>query len=197
MTEPDKTRPDRYRLAQATRRLLNAVLVMNPDTDLGVTADRVENLAVEVEKYPAEPDRQRGHGNYRRRSPLVGRNNAMAPPFTYNFDSDRVSMRGTFGLAYEGPPGFVHGGWISLAFDEIMGMANAIEGHVALTARLTVKYRKPTPVHKEVVIEANTERVNGRRVTTVGTLSVDGVITAEAEGLFIKLGAQQDEEYFG
>ncbi|GDX30967.1 aromatic compound degradation protein PaaI [Actinomycetes bacterium] len=193
----DPARPERYRLTKATRRLIEAVRKMDPDVDLSQIAAQVEKLTSEVEKHQIEIGEQRGRGNYRRRSPLVGRSNAMAPPFTYEFDSDQVAVHGTFGLAYEGPPGFVHGGWISLAFDEIMGMANAIGGHVALTARLTVKYREPTPLEQPVRIEAHTKKVEGRRITTIGTLSVGEKVTAEAEGLFIALDEKRTKKHFG
>jgi acyl-coenzyme A thioesterase PaaI-like protein len=105
--------------------------------------------------------------------------------------------RGTFGTVYQGPPGYVHGGWVALAFDEALGMANIACGHPGLTGRLTVRYRRPTPLHEPVVLDAHTSSVEGRRITTVGTLRTGDAITAEAEGLFVILGAARSLEYFG
>jgi hypothetical protein len=48
-----------------------------------------------------------------------------------------------------------------------------------------------------VRLVARTERVDGRRITTRGTLFVDDVVTAEAEGVFVRLGAERALEYFG
>jgi acyl-coenzyme A thioesterase PaaI-like protein len=91
----------------------------------------------------------------------------------------------------------VHGGWIALAFDEMLGMANIASGHPGMTGRLSVRYRRPTPLHSPIEFEAWTEEVDGRRVVTRGTLSVDGVVTAEAEGLFVVIDLEKALEYFG
>ncbi|MEX2256095.1 MAG: PaaI family thioesterase, partial [Acidimicrobiia bacterium] len=120
-----------------------------------------------------------------------------APPFDFELSGRGIVARGVFGTVYQGPPGYVHGGWVALAFDEALGMANTASGHPGLTGRLTVRYRRPTPLHTEVVFEAHTARVDGRRITTVGTLHADGKVTAEAEGLFVVLGTERSLEYFG
>ena len=121
----------------------------------------------------------------------------MAPPLSYEIDGSRVLVRGRFGAPCEGPPGYVHGGWIALAFDEALGMANVASGHSGMTGRLTVRYRRPTPLHTDVLLEAWTERVDSRRFTNVGTLRVGSDITAQAEGLFIAIDADRALEYFG
>ena len=46
---------------------------------------------------------------------------------------------------YEGPPGYVHGGCVALAFDELLGMVNVLNGLGGLTGKLTVRYRRPDP----------------------------------------------------
>jgi acyl-CoA thioesterase FadM len=86
-----------------------------------------------------------------------------------------------------GMPGFVHGGWIAQFFDEIMGRANLFTGGVFVTARLTVKYRRPTPVGVEVMARATRQHVDGRRVEVHATISVDGTVTAESDALFVSL----------
>jgi acyl-coenzyme A thioesterase PaaI-like protein len=118
-------------------------------------------------------------------------------PLEHDVGPDGVVARGSFDAAYEGPPGYVHGGWVALAFDEALGMATIAAGHPGMTARLTVRYRRPTPLDVQVRLVARTERVDGRRITTRGTLFVDDVVTAEAEGVFVRLGAERGLEYFG
>ena len=76
-------------------------------------------------------------------------------------------------------------------------MANAAAGHSGMTARLTIRYRRPTPLHIPVRIDARTERVEGRRIVTVGTLHVADQLTAEAEGLFVSISDDRAREYFG
>src|SRR5437762_514631 len=67
----------------------------------------------------------------------------------------------------------------------------------ALPGRLSVRYRRPTPLHRPMVFEGWTDQVDGRRVVTRGTLTVDGSITAEAEGLFVVIDLDRAVEYFG
>jgi acyl-coenzyme A thioesterase PaaI-like protein len=121
----------------------------------------------------------------------------MAPPVEYEYRDGRLFGRGVFHAAYEGPPGYVHGGWIALAFDEILGMANIAGGHPGMTGRLSVRYRRPTPLHTELRFEAWTEQVDGRRIVTRGTLEANGLVTAEAEGLFVVIDPERAIEYFG
>jgi acyl-coenzyme A thioesterase PaaI-like protein len=137
------------------------------------------------------------HTDYLPRSPFVGVANPVAVPFTSEFRDGRLFAEGTFHAAYEGPPGYVHGGWIALAFDEILGMANIASGHPAMTGKLTVRYRRPTPLHTSVLLEAWTDHVDGKRVITRGTMTAGDTVTAEAEGLFVKIGPERAMEYFG
>jgi hypothetical protein len=43
-------------------------------------------------------------------SPIMGLANPIAPRMKIEWAGDKIVMRGTFGSAYEGPPGSVHGG---------------------------------------------------------------------------------------
>lgn len=194
--------PGRLRLTAAARGLLDAVLMARADDhELDAAARDVERLVGRLERATAEPltepPRERRHDDYLPRSPLVGELNAAAPPFDWTFSSGRMRARGVFGTAHEGPPGYVHGGWVALAFDEALGIANVAAGNPGMTARLTIRYRRPTPLHAEIVLDAWTARVEGRRIHTVGTMSAGGVVTAEAEGIFVNIGAERALEYFG
>ena len=54
-----------------------------------------------------------------------------------------------------------------------------------MTAHLGVRYRKPTPLAPTWSSTCHGREVHGRRVKTHGTLSADGTVTAESEGLFV------------
>ena len=56
-----------------------------------------------------------------------------------------------------------------------------------MTGTLTVKYRKPTPLHTPLLFEAEFVRIEGRKIFTRATLSAEGVLRAEAEGIFISV----------
>jgi acyl-coenzyme A thioesterase PaaI-like protein len=204
--------PGRLRLSGSARRLVDAVVstVGAPDADLDATAAAVDELvdrllacavapdpAVDEATATPEDPRPRRHTDFVPRSPLVGPANPVSPPFEWEFRDGRLHAHGVFTAAFEGPPGYVHGGWVALAFDEALGLANVASGHGGLTGRLTVRYRRPTPLHRELRIEAHTSRVDGRRLTTVGNLFDGDTLLAEAEGLFVGLGAERALEYFG
>ena len=72
----------------------------------------------------------------------------LSPPATWTFDAGVLDLRVTFGAAYEGPPGHLHSGFIALVFDELLAMATVLTGESGLTGKLSVRYRRPTPLHE-------------------------------------------------
>jgi acyl-coenzyme A thioesterase PaaI-like protein len=93
----------------------------------------------------------------------------------------------TFGYQYEGPPTCVHGGVIAEMFDELLGSANVITDQGGMTGTLTVRYRKPTPLLAELDLVARMTRTEGRKIFAWGGMYHRGVLTAEAEGIFIRM----------
>jgi len=66
-----------------------------------------------------------------------------------------------------------------------------------MTARLTVRYRRPTPLHTVLTLEGWNTNVDGRRILTQGRLIDGDTVLAEAEGLFVAIGRERTLEYFG
>lgn len=120
-------------------------------------------------------------------SPVRGQANALAPPMDLWLDGDRVRATATFGAAYEGPPGCVHGGFVAAAFDELLGATQSLSGSPGMTARLVVNYRSPTPLHTELRFDGTMDQVDGRKIWTSGRLYAGDVLCAESEGLFISI----------
>jgi len=89
------------------------------------------------------------------------------------------------GLAHEGPPHGVHGGVIAAVFDELLGHAQHAHGIQALTASLTVRYRALTPIDQDLELSAQVVHVEGRRWHGKATCRVGGILTAEADALFV------------
>ncbi len=125
-------------------------------------------------------------------SPLIGPLNPLAPPITIAIDATTVTGTVVFGGAYEGPPGCVHGGFIAAAFDEVLGVTQGMSGTPGMTARLTIQYRSPSPLHQELRFVGNIDHIDGRKIFTRGELRVaaDDRLCAEAEGLFISMNAE-------
>jgi acyl-coenzyme A thioesterase PaaI-like protein len=158
-------------------------------------ADDLAAIAAKLEDYPqgalyfgfaeaANAGDERASFDY---SPLMGRANPLAPPIEMEVEDDVVVGRVTFGAAYEGPPGCLHGGFVAAAFDELLGLTQSLTGKPGMTARLTVQYRSPTPLHQPLRLEGRVTGVDGRKIHTHGRLLAGDVLTAEAEGLFVSI----------
>lgn len=196
--------PARERLAASARRLIDAVLTVDvDDARLDTAAEATEAALAAPAAAPGEGERtrrrpgERRHEDYLPHSPLVGALHPAAAPFEWDFRDGRFVADGVLGAAFEGPPGYVHGGWVALMFDEALGMANVVGGNAGMTARLTVRYRRPTPLRTPLRLEAWTRAREGRRITTTGTLHAGETLCAEAEALFVQIGAERALEYFG
>ena len=198
--------PERAELASAIRTLIDSAMSIedvDPETMRSV-AQEVEKLSFRLGRGRDEGAgyRPRTHGDYLPRSPIVGEASPLSPRLDWEVVTRAdgtlgVEARGTFGAAYEGPPSFVHGGWVACTFDEVLGIANIVSGNPGMTARLIVHYRHPTPLFRELRVQAWVERVEGRRVMSRAEMYDGDTLTAEAEGLFVQPRPELAEQYFG
>lgn len=197
---------ERRRLSDAVRHLVDVVLTAEsvPKAELTRAAEIVEELNAHLDdRVPHErPEGERSGPvrnatDYLPRSPFVGTLNPMSPPFSKAWSDGRMRCDGSFGARYEGPPGYVHGGWIALAFDELLGMTSIRAKHAGLTGKLTIRYLRPTPLHTPLAFEGWIDRIEGRRSVVRATVSANGHVTAECEGLFIMIDPATAAQYFG
>jgi uncharacterized protein (TIGR00369 family) len=87
---------------------------------------------------------------------------------------------------YEGPPGYLHGGIIAALLDEAMSKANRAQGVTAMTRQMQVEYLRPVPSGAAIRIEGRVTRSEGRKHWAEARIqSADGVVLAQANGLFI------------
>lgn len=119
--------------------------------------------------------------------PFLGPSHPLAPPIRIERHGDRAVGRVTFGHAYEGPPGAVHGGFVAAMFDLVLGSAASIAQRPGLTGTLTVRYRRATPLHREIRYEGWIERVEARKVIVAAVSTCDGEVVAEGEGIFVRV----------
>jgi acyl-coenzyme A thioesterase PaaI-like protein len=119
------------------------------------------------------------------RSPFSGRANPLAAPMTITVDGPVTRASATYGAAYEGPPDTLHGGFVAAAFDDLLGVAQMASGDAGFTGTLTVKMRRPTPLHTTIEYEAGVTSKEGRKITCWGRSTANGELVAEAECLFI------------
>jgi acyl-coenzyme A thioesterase PaaI-like protein len=118
------------------------------------------------------------------RSPITGQANPLAPPAVLRRDmaARRVTGEVTFGAAFEGAPGIVHGGFVAALLDEALGMATIFSGSTGMTVELVTRYRRHTPVATPLRLEARLVSTEGRRIRTAGELLCGDDVIAEARG---------------
>jgi hypothetical protein len=125
-------------------------------------------------------------------SPMLGMANPLAPPIALRLvDGSTCEGLATFGSAYEGPPGCVHGGYVAAAFDEVLGAAQSLSGTPGMTGTLTIVYRSPTPLNEELRITGRFDGTEGRKVFASGTLHAGDRLCAEATGVFISIDGER------
>jgi len=136
---------------------------------------------------------------YLDQSPIRGRMNPVAPPLEAEVverpDGARiVEGRARLGMAYEGPPHGVHGGWVAALFDDLLGAAQGLSERRGVTASLKVRYRDVTPVEEELRLAAWIDEVRGRRMLGRATCHAGDLLTAEAEALFVAVDFDEIRE---
>jgi hypothetical protein len=133
-------------------------------------------------------------------SPVTGVGNGIAPPVVMRRDGDGVTGSATLGLAYEGPPGFVHGGMSALVMDQVLGAAAIAAGRWGMTARLELDYRGPVPLRQPLQFRGRVAEDSGRKVVVTGSIALAAEperLLVEARGVFVMPRAEKMAGYFG
>lgn len=102
-----------------------------------------------------------------------------------------VTARFEVGPAHQGAPGLIHGGMLSLAFDEALGSVAWMLRVPAVTGRLETDFLRPVPIGRTVHITAWCAGVDGRKLyhRAEGRLDgPEGELVARASALFIQVG---------
>lgn len=194
---PEGKRLALHRIAAATRRLTDVLVETDaPEEELAAFANRIEAMVETLEAEPrnrplwgfAETSTGGDPVGFYDNSPLSGPANPLAPPLVLRSIGGEVQGSAIFGNAYEGPPGHVHGGFVAAAFDEVLGMVQSMTGNPGMTGTLTVRYRRPTPLHRELTFTGRVDRVEGRKIFVQSRLLAGEELCAEAEGIFISVG---------
>jgi hypothetical protein len=99
----------------------------------------------------------------------IGAYNACFPEYEIVVDGSRATGTVTFPLAFEGPPGIVHGGVLATFFDCVVQHHNCDVGVAGKTTSLLVEYRRPTPLDVPLAFEIDRE-ADERRISSQVTL---------------------------
>lgn len=188
------------KLASANEPLLSAVRAFNEaaalaDADPAVTSQVLEHLSRaqnlltserrRLHRLPFEGPavlREQGGGSWE-----TGSFSTTQPRLRLTLVDDEVHGDWRSGPLDEGPPNMVHGGISAYLLDMVSGILVQSLGVRAVTAELTIKYRRPVPLEADLELRAKLSSVDGRKYFVHGEIIVDGAISVESRGLFITI----------
>ncbi|MDT5193101.1 MAG: hypothetical protein QOI28_5352 [Mycobacterium sp.] len=190
--EYDRLRDVYEPLTQSLRRLIAAGIRTGVDEDTirdaGTAIDAIAETLERTQRDTTTMLRHAGTGRPTAwENPAIGVRNAIAPPMVIQQDDAGVCWSEfTLGMAYQGPPGLVHGGICALVLDHILGEA-ASDGLTKplFTGTITLRYLRGTPLGP-LRAEAFIERIEGIKTYARGYLSDADGRTVEADGVFIR-----------
>jgi uncharacterized protein (TIGR00369 family) len=117
-----------------------------------------------------------------------GAANPAGMRLTFELDLDACRTRGSLVLGpnYAGGAGFAHGGIIAVVLDEAMGKLSRIADEQAVTAEMSVEYKKPVPIDQPIHVEGWQEDVQGRNRFRVAEIrDAQGNLLARGKGRFV------------
>lgn len=187
----------RHRLAAATREL-NEKLVstdINPELAAALT-EKIEDLTAELSRA----EQVDGLVDMAKRGErgtidnvmgelvaMAGRSHPCSPDLVWQEEPNRITGTVTFGQAFEGPPGHVHGGWVAGVLDHLMGMTHVRTGYPGMTGGLSVRYLKPTPLNQVIEVSAEAMELDEKRTEVKAAMRYGDTITAKAEATFVRV----------
>lgn len=101
-------------------------------------------------------------------------------------ETDAVTARFRPAEFHRGTFGSLHGGLAVTALDEIMAWAGiVIEDVLCVTANIQIRFRRPVPIGRELIVRGRRLDRSGRRLRLTGELVSDGVIAIEGSGVYV------------
>jgi acyl-coenzyme A thioesterase PaaI-like protein len=91
---------------------------------------------------------------------------------------------------HQGAPGLAHGGIVAAALDEAMAFLLWLVERPAVTAHLEVDFRRPVPTGARLDLEADLDRIEGRKIFARVTARIGDEIVAEGRSLFVEVGME-------
>ena len=109
--------------------------------------------------------------------------------FDRSTEGEGVVARATLASQYQGWRGIAHGGIVMALLDEAMAHAAGFAGHRGVTATVSVRFRKPVPLERPILVRGH---VTWQRRNVLGVegniFDDDGTLLAHSEGSFVSRG---------
>jgi uncharacterized protein (TIGR00369 family) len=127
---------------------------------------------------------------------VCGDKNEIGLKARFYFDGEQATSEIVADELFAGYHGIYHGGIISTMLDEVMIKALLARGIFAVTAELTVKFKRPVRTGDKVLFSGReVTSARDRIFTTEGRAqAADGTLYAEATGKYIAAGPDLREE---
>lgn len=183
---------ERRQLGEALRRLLDVAVQTGADRDvLAAAASAVDQVTQSLAGSTLQPDDSLAEDSYRSHMSLVGGlSHPAAPQLVMTVNGDDATGEVVVGPLFQGGPGLVHGGVVALLIDDAMGCVAARPDRPAMTVKLALRYRRPTPLAVPLTVTAALQRIEGRQLHLSASIVADGQVTVEADGVFLVLTAE-------
>src|SRR3990172_8660966 len=123
-----------------------------------------------------------------------GRDNDRGLGLRFRVEDGREVAEFTPEQFLQGFPRYMHGGGVATVLDEAMGWAAYAAGVWAMTAKFTMRFRRPTPLQQQVRLSGWLTRDRGRFLELRAEMrSRHGHLLAEADGVFVRLDGERAE----
>jgi hypothetical protein len=174
--------------AAALRRVTSLLLALETEEpEVGrLITDLERTEAALSARVPPDPAPRVGAGVsgdgrvYLDHSRDIGAFNPCFPDYGIEVDGDRATGEVAFPIAYEGPPGLVHGGFLSLFFDCAVQQHNCDLGEAGKTTSLSIRFRRPTPLLTPLAFTIDRSADAGR-IRSSGRILLGDRVLCEAD----------------
>ena len=124
-----------------------------------------------------------------------GEENPFGLHLKFEFEGDRLISRKILTREYQGYENIAHGGIVMTMLDEMMSkFIQKKYNEQALTGKLEIRYRHPTPIGNELKLSA---WVNSQMMNIITMKSkvetAEGLVTAEATAKFAVVASNEKE----
>lgn len=117
-----------------------------------------------------------------------GPDNPMGLHMTFSDEGEDYVCRWTPQPHHQGWSRILHGGLVSTLLDEVMTWRLVSRGKKVVTAEITVRLKRPTPLDQELTIRGRLTSERRRYYETAGEIALpDGTVTATATAKFIEI----------
>jgi uncharacterized protein (TIGR00369 family) len=120
---------------------------------------------------------------------VCGENNPGGLHLIFEIDKEKQTLKTTFTASpiFQGWDGIVHGGIICTLLDEAMAKLVYELGYPYVTASLEIKFKKPAPILKPLLVYGEITEVSKRLIKARSSVvKEDGTILAVGTSTFIK-----------